>query len=47
MFGIHVVDRFTSVLFKVDTLDPHQTRDARSHVDENLALAHDGFIKLR
>ena len=43
---VHIVDRLACILFKVNPLDPHAAGHARAHIDDNLALAHDGVIKL-
>jgi hypothetical protein len=43
---VHVVDRLAGVLFQMDALDPHAAGDARTHVHDHLALAHDGVVEL-
>jgi len=43
---VHVMNGFAGVLFKVNPLDPHQTRDAGRQVNQHLAHSHDGMVKL-
>ena len=44
--GIHVVDRFTGVLFHMDPFDPNTARNAWLHIYDHFALANDRVIKL-
>ena len=44
---VHVVDRFSGVLLKVDTLDAHNPRSSVTKLNQNLTFAHNGVIELR
>ena len=43
---VHVVDRFASVLFKVNALDAYETGHTRGHIHKDLAFTDDGLIEL-
>ena len=43
---VHVVDRFTRILFEVDTFDTDLTRCAVAHFDQHFTFANDGVVKL-
>ena len=44
---IHVMHGFARVLFKVDTFNAHLACNARLHIDDDFAFAHDRVIELR